>query len=103
MSFEHALVTGASSGIGRALSLALAAAGTHVTVAARRQAELDALVAEIVRAGGHAEALVLDCANADRTYDTVIALDARRPLDLVIANAGVGGATPMKKATWPQV
>jgi len=103
MSFEHALITGASSGIGRELSLQLAARGTFVTVAARRAPELEALVAEIVGKGGRAEALVLDVSDADHAHEAVRALDERRPLDLVIANAGVGGATPMKKATWPQV
>jgi short-subunit dehydrogenase len=103
MMFAHALVTGASSGIGRSLSLALAAQGTHVVVAARRKPELDSLVAEICAAGGKAEALVLDVAQADATYDAVRALDERLPLDLVVANAGVGGSTPSKRTTWPAV
>ncbi len=103
MSYTNALITGASSGIGRSLSLALAAQGTHVVVAARRKPELDQLVGEIRLAGGKAEALVLDVSQADATYDTVRALDERLQLDLVVANAGVGGSTPAKRATWPEV
>jgi short-subunit dehydrogenase len=103
MSFTTALITGASSGIGRCLSLALAAQGAHVVVAARRKPELDALVAEIRAGGGQAEAMVLDVSDADATHDAVRALDERLPLDLVIANAGVGGGTPSKRTTWPEV
>jgi short-subunit dehydrogenase len=101
--YRTALITGASSGMGRALALALAREGTRVYVAARRRAELDALVDEIARDGGSAEALPLDVSDADHTHEVVSQLDARDPLDLVVANAGVGGATPAKRATWPQV
>jgi short-subunit dehydrogenase len=103
MSYRTALVTGASSGIGRGLALALAARGTHIVAAARRKAQLDSLVAEIIAAGGSAEALALDVAQSDATYEAVRALDARTPLDLVIANAGVGDATPARKLVWSRV
>jgi len=101
--YSTALVTGASSGIGRSLAATLASEGTRVYVAARRRAELEALVGEIARAGGRAEALVLDVADADATYEAVSKLDARDPLDLVVANAGIGVGTPAKKAPWSQV
>ena len=52
-----ALVTGASQGIGRATSLALAAAGAKVAVAARNAEKLASLVAEIEAAGGEALAV----------------------------------------------
>ncbi|TIX75145.1 MAG: SDR family NAD(P)-dependent oxidoreductase, partial [Mesorhizobium sp.] len=52
-----AIVTGASSGIGRATAKVFAEEGAKVVVAARRQAELDALVAEIEDAVGTAIAL----------------------------------------------
>ncbi|MGF6724299.1 NAD(P)-dependent dehydrogenase (short-subunit alcohol dehydrogenase family) [Paraburkholderia sp. GAS41] len=47
-----AIVTGASAGIGRAAARLFAAKGAKIVVAARREAELDALVAEIARDGG---------------------------------------------------
>jgi len=47
-----ALITGASSGIGRVTAHALAAKDAGVVVAARRESELASLVAEIVAAGG---------------------------------------------------
>jgi short-subunit dehydrogenase len=100
---RHALVTGASSGIGRGLAQALAARGAHVTLAARRRDRLDELVDGIIAAGGSAEALVLDVSDGDATYEAIRTADARRPIDLLVANAGVGGITPGKKLEWTRV
>ncbi|HDR9573211.1 TPA: SDR family NAD(P)-dependent oxidoreductase, partial [Burkholderia stabilis] len=60
-----ALVTGASSGIGRASAIELARRGAKVVVSARRKTELDRLVDEIATAGGEASAFVADVANED--------------------------------------
>jgi short-subunit dehydrogenase len=100
---RHALVTGASSGIGRGLALALGQRGAHVVVVARRRDRLDELVREIEAAGGRAEALVLDVADGDATYEAVRAVDARLPIDFLVANAGIGGVTPGKKLDWARV
>jgi short-subunit dehydrogenase len=98
-----AFITGASSGIGHGMARALAARGVHVIAAARRRQRLDELVAEIAAAGGSAEALVLDVADAEATHAAVVAADARTPLDIVVANAGVAGITPAKKLDWQRV
>ncbi|HEY1585754.1 MAG TPA: SDR family NAD(P)-dependent oxidoreductase [Polyangia bacterium] len=100
---RNGLVTGASSGIGRGLALALGRRGAHVVVVARRRERLDELVAEIAAAGGTAEALTLDVAGADAAHALVREVDARRPLDFIVANAGIGGVTPGKKLDWPRV
>jgi len=89
--------------LGRGLALAFGKKGVHVIAAARRKAELDSLVAAIIAAGGSAEAMVLDCGDADAVYETVRALDRRRPLDLVIANAGAGFPTPARALDWRKV
>lgn len=57
---QRALVTGGSSGIGQGCALALADAGAHVTVAARRTEKLAETVEEITRRGGAGEAAAID-------------------------------------------
>lgn len=103
MAYETALITGASSGLGEGMARAFAARGTHVIAAARRKAQLDALVGEIEKAGGSAEALALDCEDGDAVFETVKQLDQKRPLDLVIANAGWGEMTHAKRFKWSDV
>ena len=60
MTGKVALVTGASSGIGKATAEAFAAKGANVVVAARRKEELDNLVASIEAKGGKASAVKTD-------------------------------------------
>ena len=87
-----AIVTGASSGIGRATAKLFAEQGAKVVVAARRQAELDALVAEIEEAGGAAIALagdVRDEAYAKALVD--LAVESFGGLDIAFNNAGSVG------------
>ena len=87
---RHALVTGASSGIGAATARALAGAGARVVVAARRRERLDALAGELPGA----ETVVLDVCD-DRAVARAL---AERELDLVVANAGLGrGVEPLQK------
>ena len=99
----NALVTGASSGIGRGLARALGTRGAHVVGAARRTDRLVDVVRAIESAGGSGEAVAVDVSDGDATYRLVDALDQRRPLDLVVANAGVGGITPGRKLDWTRV
>lgn len=87
-----ALVTGASSGIGRASAIELARRGAKVVVAARRQPELDQLVDEIANAGGEARAFVADVAKENdirELVDFTVATYGR--LDIAFNNAGTEG------------
>ncbi len=100
-----AIVTGASSGIGRATSKLFAQEGAKVIVAARRQAELDALVAEISALDGEAIALAGDVREEDFARALVdLAVKSFGGLDVAFNNAGTlgaMGATPdVSRAGW---
>ena len=84
-----ALVTGASSGLGRHFAGVLAAAGARVALAARRRESLDAAVAEIEAAGGRAVAVPLDVTDAASVRNGVReAASALGGLDILVNNAG---------------
>jgi len=84
-------ITGASSGIGRALAAEFARQRAQVGVLARREDRLRQLCEEIRAAGGTAEWAVADAADRTATRDALRSLLARLgPCDILIANAGVG-------------
>jgi short-subunit dehydrogenase len=93
------VVTGASSGIGRALAVALAGQGARVGVTARRAGLLDELVAEVRAKGGTIEAAPADVEDRQAVLSALQGLAEKLgPVDLMVANAGVGygtGADPM--------
>ncbi|KAA0098553.1 SDR family NAD(P)-dependent oxidoreductase [Mycolicibacterium sp. P1-18] len=99
-----ALVTGASSGIGEATALALAAEGATVALVARRRKRLDDLKQRIESAGGAAvtvEADVSDRRQATAAVEATIAELGR--LDTVVNNAGlmlIGPAAEADPADW---
>lgn len=89
------LITGASSGIGRGLSVELARRGAAVGLLARRADALREIVEEIEAAGGRAIALPADVTDADSLRFSACALRRKFGyIDLLIANAGIGAATP---------
>lgn len=100
-----ALITGASSGIGRATAKLFAAEGARVVLGARRDAELQSLVKEIEAAGGTAVAVAGDVRSEDyaRTLvDTAVSRFGK--LDIAFNNAGTlgeaGASTGVSEAGW---
>lgn len=84
------LVTGASSGIGEATALHLAARGMRLVLGARRTDRLDALASRIVAEGGSAAVARLDVTSLDSMQEFVdFALRLHGRVDVIINNAGV--------------
>jgi NAD(P)-dependent dehydrogenase (short-subunit alcohol dehydrogenase family) len=102
-----ALVTGASSGIGRRLSLTLAAAGAKVAACARRTDRLTGLVEEIKAAGGAAVAIEMD---VEQEASIIAGFDAAEAafgtIETVYANAGMNIESPaldLPMEAWDQI
>ena len=107
LSGKVALVTGASSGIGEAAALSLAAAGVSVAISGRRKDRLDGLVKKIEQAGGKGLALPGDVsveADAFKAVADTVAKLGR--LDILVNSAGVneaGGVESLPLDLWRKV
>lgn len=90
LSGRIALVTGASSGIGRSLCLALARTGASVAACARRKDRLDDLIGEITASDGRAMAVQMDVADEQSVADGYDAIEKELGTpDTIYANAGI--------------
>ena len=89
---QTALVTGGSSGIGRAFARALAARGLHVVVVARDRARLEQLGSEIEAMGSRAEVLAADLGDAAQLGRVEDRLRGEPAIDLFVNNAALGAS-----------
>jgi 3-oxoacyl-[acyl-carrier protein] reductase len=96
-----AVVTGSSSGIGRAIALELAAAGAELLIHARRsQQAAEAVVTQIRASGGQAELIMADLAHAPGQDELAAQAWRWRPIDIWVNNAGADVLTG-EAAKWP--
>lgn len=104
---KRALVTGGSGDLGGAICRRLAAMGLHVVVHANaNRARADAVVADIIAAGGSAQAVAFDVADGEAARSALEALLADGPLQVLVNNAGVHDDAPMagmSTAQWTRV
>lgn len=107
LSGRVALVTGASSGLGRHFAQRLAAAGAKVALGARRLDRLTDAVEDIRSEGGRALAFALDVTDSDSVRSAVAAAETELgPLSILVNNAGVattGPALETSESDWDKV
>jgi len=101
---QTVLITGASSGIGRALALEYARDGAGVALCARRTAELEGVAEEVRALGGTARVFPLDVSDVRAVAETLRRADeALGGIDMVVANAGRGDTRLATRLTWDDV
>jgi short-subunit dehydrogenase len=87
------LITGGSSGVGKALALAYAREGVSLRLGGRDAGRLAAVTAVCQAEGAAVDATSIDVTDADGMARWIAECDDRQPLDLVVANAGVSAGT----------
>ncbi|HEY9796757.1 MAG TPA: SDR family oxidoreductase [Leptolyngbyaceae cyanobacterium] len=104
---RRALITGASSGIGKATALAFAKVGIDVALVSRSQDKLEAIATAAKEAGVQAKAYALDLAKVDQVEAGIRAIAADfAPIDILVNNAGMGYTNPLSEtplSDWQRV
>ena len=91
------VITGASSGLGEATARHLATRGAKVVLGARRTEKLQAICADIQRAGGEATFNTMDVTSLESAKDLVdLAVQTYGKLDVIINNAGLMSIAPLQ-------
>ncbi|SRR5579883_458684 len=104
---RYALVTGASSGIGRATALAFAQVGIHLALVSRTQSMLETVAAEVTQYGVKVRCYPMDLLQLEHVRPAIAAIVADfGPIDILVNNAGMGytgaiATTPL--ADWQRV
>lgn len=86
---SHVLITGASGGLGAAFARVYAAPGRHLSLVARDRAKLEEVAAACQALGAQTSLIPCDVRDAAALQSAIATADAARPVDLVVANAGI--------------
>ena len=97
------LITGASSSIGRALALEYSRTGVHLALCARNPDRLHRIAMLCQATGARVFCQVMDVQNQIEMADWITQIDRQKPLDLVIANAGISSGTDINVSEEEQV
>lgn len=104
---RRALITGASSGIGKATALAFAKAGIHVALVSRSHDTLETIAQQARAFGVEANAYALDLAKVEQVHEQIDTIAAAfGPIDILVNNAGIGYTSPLVSTPlteWQQV
>lgn len=97
---KHALVTGASSGLGWQFALTLARAGAKVSIAARNTAKLEELAKDIEQFDGRAMPIRMDVTDYQSIKDGVVAAETELgPINILVNNSGISIPAPAERVT----
>ena len=100
LAYKVAIVTGSSSGIGKAIALQFAEEGARVVVAARRKTLCEKTVAQILKRGGDAKAIQADVTEESQVKRLIAeAVKHFGRLDILVNNAGIGGGGRIAETT----
>jgi 3-hydroxybutyrate dehydrogenase len=98
-----AIVTGAASGLGRAIAIRYASEGAKVAIADLNKQAADVVAGEIAAAGGRALAIAMDVTSEDDVNDGVTAtVAAFGGVDILVSNAGVQIVHPLEEFTYAE-
>lgn len=94
---KRALITGASSGIGKATALAFAKAGINLALVSRSPEKLEAVANAARQAGVKAQVYLLDLAEIEQVQEKIGAIAADGAIDILVNNAGMGYTNTLRE------
>ncbi len=95
--FSHILITGASSGLGKALAIAYASPETVLMLTGRDRERIEDIRIECEKRGSKVIVGIIDIAEKEKIAEFINRADSQYPIDLVIANAGISETTARGK------